>query len=75
LFNDWPVRVTPAGATTVIENEVCRQFDVQVVGRTEDVTERFWAISVERRLRHAAVVAVADNARRELFGKSEDSRK
>ncbi len=62
-------------APTVIEDEVCRQFDVQVVGRTDDVTERFWAISVERRLRHAAVVAVADSARRELFGKYEDSRK
>ncbi len=62
-------------APTVIEDEVCRQYDVQVVGRTEDVTERFWAISVERRLRHAAVVAVADSARRELFGKNEDSRK
>ncbi|MBS1152586.1 MAG: LysR family transcriptional regulator [Myxococcaceae bacterium] len=62
-------------APTVIEDEVCRQYDVQVVGRTEDVTERFWAISVERRLRHAAVVAVADSARRELFGKTEDSRR
>ena len=62
-------------APTVIEDEVCRQYDVQVVGRTDDVTERFWAISVERRLRHAAVVAVADSARRELFGKNEDSRK
>jgi LysR family transcriptional activator of nhaA len=54
-------------APTVIEDEVCRQFDVQVVGRTEDVTERFWAISVERRLRHPAVLALADSARRELF--------
>ena len=62
-------------APTVIEDEVCRQYDVQVVGRTADVTERFWAISVERRLRHAAVVAVAASARRELFGKNEDSRK
>jgi LysR family transcriptional activator of nhaA len=57
-------------APTVIEGEVCRQFDVQVVGRTEDVSQQFWAISVERRLRHPAVVAVAESARRELFGNS-----
>ena len=49
--------------TGAIEKELCAQLGVAVVGRTEEVRERFYAISVERRLRHPAVVAVAGAAR------------
>jgi LysR family transcriptional regulator, transcriptional activator of nhaA len=52
----------------VIEKEVRRQYDVQVVGRVDAVRERFYAISPERRLKHPAVVAVCEAAREELFG-------
>jgi LysR family transcriptional regulator, transcriptional activator of nhaA len=55
-------------APSAIEAEVSRQYDVVPVGRTDEVKERFFAISVERRLRHPAVVAVAESARNELFG-------
>jgi LysR family transcriptional activator of nhaA len=55
-------------APSAIEAEVSRQYDVQAVGSTDEVKERFYAISVERRLRHPAVVAVAQSARTELFG-------
>jgi LysR family transcriptional activator of nhaA len=54
-------------APTVVEKEVMRQYDVQVVGRAPEVRERFYAISVERRLKHPAVVAISDAARHELF--------
>jgi LysR family transcriptional regulator, transcriptional activator of nhaA len=40
---------------------------VSVLGRAPDVKERFYAVSVERRLRHPAVVAISDAARQELF--------
>lgn len=53
---------------TVIEDEVRRQYDVQVVGRVDAVRERFYAVSHERRLKHPAVVAVCDVAREKLFG-------
>jgi LysR family transcriptional regulator, transcriptional activator of nhaA len=52
----------------VIEKEVRRQYDVQVVGRVDSVRERFYAVSHERRLKHPAVVAVCEAAREELFG-------
>ncbi len=55
-------------APTVIEKEVQRQYSVRVVGRLESVRERFYAISVERKVKHPAVVAIADAARRKLFG-------
>lgn len=55
-------------APSVIAEQIVRQYDVVVVGATEAVTEQFYAISVERRLSHPAVVAVSRAARQELFG-------
>ena len=55
-------------APSVIEDEICRQFNVRVAGRIEDVTERFYAISPERRIKHPAVEELTKEARRELFG-------
>ena len=44
-------------APVAIEHEITQQFDVVVVGRTDDLLARFYAISTERRIRHPAVVA------------------
>ena len=55
-------------APTVIEKEVQRQYNVKVVGRLESVRERFYAISVEKKVKHPAVLAIANEARRKLFG-------
>ena len=52
---------------TAVEAEICQQHDAVVIGRIEGVKERFYAISVERRLKNAAVVAISDAARQELF--------
>jgi LysR family transcriptional activator of nhaA len=52
---------------SVIESEVVRQFDVAVIGRTDEIENCFYAITVERRLRHPAVVAIAEAARSNLF--------
>jgi LysR family transcriptional activator of nhaA len=51
----------------VIEAEVARQFDVSVIGRTDEIENCFYAITVERRLRHPAVVAIAEAARSSTF--------
>jgi LysR family transcriptional regulator, transcriptional activator of nhaA len=56
-------------APSVVEREVMAQYDVQVVGRTEEVKERFYAISAERRLKHPAVLAVSDAAKHRLFAR------
>lgn len=52
---------------TAIEKEIRRQYHVQVVGRIEEVRERFYAITVERKLKHPAVVAISEAARTDLF--------
>lgn len=53
---------------TVLEKHVARLHRARVVGRTDKARARYYAISVERRLKHPAVVAICDTARRELFG-------
>lgn len=55
-------------APTVIEKEVQRQYSVKVVGRLASVRERFYAITVEKKVKHPAVLAIADEARQKLFG-------
>jgi LysR family transcriptional activator of nhaA len=54
-------------APTVVETQIRRHYGVRVVGRLPDVRERFYAISVERKLVHPAVVALTDAARKRLF--------
>lgn len=54
-------------APSAVEREICRQYGVTVVGRTNAVRERFYAITVERRLTNPAVVAISTAAREELF--------
>ena len=46
----------------MLEKEVMRQFGVTVVGRLDAVRERYFAISVERRLKHPAVIAISEAA-------------
>jgi LysR family transcriptional activator of nhaA len=55
-------------AARVLEEEIRQQYGVQVVGRVEEVRETFYAITVERRLRHPAIVTLAGVARDALFG-------
>jgi LysR family transcriptional activator of nhaA len=48
---------------TAIEEEVIQQYGVKQVGRTDQVSEQFYAISVERRISHPAVAAITNTAR------------
>jgi LysR family transcriptional activator of nhaA len=52
---------------SVIDDEIAQQHGVAAIGSTDAVRERYYAISTERRLRHAGVVAVSQAARPEVF--------
>jgi len=52
----------------VLEEETCAQFGVTVIGRTAELVEEFYAVSVERRISHPCVLAITDAARGQLFG-------
>ena len=55
-----------AGPTAIAE-EICRMYRMSVIGETDEIKERFYAISPERRLKHTAVVTITDTARADLF--------
>ena len=52
----------------VMEAETMAQYGVQCVGRSEELVDEFFAVSVERRITHPCVVAITDAARGQLFG-------
>ncbi len=52
---------------TVLEAETCAQYGVDLLGRTSELVEEFYAISVERRITHPCVAAITEAARGELF--------
>jgi LysR family transcriptional activator of nhaA len=55
-------------APSLMEDQVRIQQRVEVVARLKDVRERFYAITVERRIVHPAVRAITEAARSDLFG-------
>jgi LysR family transcriptional activator of nhaA len=56
---------------SVIEAEVRHQYRVRLVGRAPAVRQQFYAISVERKIKHPAVVAVCETARKDIFAGGE----
>ena len=54
-------------APSVVEDELMRRYRVRVVGRAEPLRNRFYAISVERKLKNPAVIAISESARRDVF--------
>jgi LysR family transcriptional activator of nhaA len=53
-------------AATVTARDVVRQFGVRALGEVDGARESYFAVTVERRLRHPAVVAICERARRAL---------
>ena len=54
-------------APDVLEGEIRERYRVSVVGRTRTIRQRFYAISVEREIRHPGVAAICEAARESLF--------
>ncbi|MGD2020864.1 MAG: transcriptional activator NhaR [Thiohalocapsa sp.] len=50
-----------------VADDVLQKYDVEVIGRSDEVTERFYVISAERRIKHPAVSAITETARSGLF--------
>jgi len=54
-------------APAVIEKEVREHYSVGRIGLLPSVLESFYVISVERKIKHAAVLRISEQARHELF--------
>ena len=55
-------------APFVVRDEVCRQYEVEVLGEIPAIRERYFAISAERRLKHPAVLAISQSAKSRFDG-------
>lgn len=53
-------------APSAVSDEICRQYHVKEIGRADGVFERYYLISGERRIRHPALAAIAQDARAHL---------
>ena len=53
---------------SVVEREVCAQYDVEPLGRLDEVRDRFFAVTIERTIRHPAVAALCEAARKTFEG-------
>ncbi len=53
-------------AASVLEAETIAQYGVDVIGHTEEIMEHFFAVSLERRVKHPCVAAIADSARQKF---------
>ncbi len=68
VFGQQGLGVFPGPAA--IEREICRQYKVRPIGQIGAIQEQYFAISVERRIQHPAVLAISQAARDELFADS-----
>ncbi len=61
-------------APAVLSDEISDQYGVEVIGYADEVVVSYYAISVERRLTHPAVLAVSEAAKQTVFVTSSRTR-
>ena len=61
-------------APSALDQEMREHYRFQLLGRTQAVHARYYAISVERKIKHPAVVAIADLGRQNLFSRPQRRR-
>jgi LysR family transcriptional activator of nhaA len=54
-------------APDVADEDTGERYRVKQIGQAKEVRQRFYAISVERKIKHPAVVAICEGARRDLL--------
>jgi LysR family transcriptional activator of nhaA len=54
-------------APTPTEAHVKRQYGLSVLGRTRDIVASYYAISLDQRLKHPAVIAISEFAHQSVF--------
>jgi LysR family transcriptional regulator, transcriptional activator of nhaA len=52
---------------SILEKRFRKLYDVLRLGVAEGVTANFYAVSIERKLKHPAVIAICDTAKRTIF--------
>ncbi len=55
-------------APSVIVDEMRKRYNVSPVGTLDEVRVKFYAVSVEKKLKHPVLVAINEEARKKIFG-------
>jgi LysR family transcriptional activator of nhaA len=55
-------------APMVVADEIKHQYGVEVIKQIDGVTERYYAITAQRKIKNPAVQIILDNAKQRLFG-------
>jgi LysR family transcriptional activator of nhaA len=53
-------------AASVMDQRIQRELGVKLIGRAEEIRERFYAITLEQQVKHPAVAAIRDSAQRKM---------
>ena len=59
-------------APSVIADEMWKRYNVRPVGTLDDVRVQFYAVSVEKKLKHPVLVAINEEARKKIFGNNDN---
>ena len=54
-------------APTIVQSQIIKKYGVRAIGELENVRERFYAISPERKIKHPAVARIIENAKAKMF--------
>lgn len=54
-------------APVILADEIRDQYDAKIIGRADNVAVKYYAISVERKLTHPAIIAISEAAKTDLF--------
>lgn len=54
-------------APTIVQEEICTNYNVRPLAELREVRERFYAISPERKIRHPGVVRIVESAKTSIF--------
>lgn len=53
--------------SSIMKTEICRQYQVEMVGDADHVKQRFYAHTVDRRIKHQSVLAISEFAKQRTF--------
>ena len=54
-------------SASMLDAETVKQYGVDVIGRTDEMVEDFFAVTVEQRIKHPCVAAITESARGQLL--------
>lgn len=54
-------------APTIVQEQICTNYNVRPLGELHEVRERFYAISPERKIRHPGVARIVESAKTSIF--------